>query len=305
MEKKAIRNAYGEALKRIGEINKNVVVLDGDLSGSTMTKTFKSAFPDRFFNMGIAEQNMMGAAAGLAIDGKIPFASTFAMFGAGRAFEIIRNSICYPKLNVKVAVTHAGISVGEDGASHQSIEDISLMRSIPNMTVIVPCDAVEAEKAVFAAAEFNGPCYLRMARPATNIITNNDTPFKIGKANVLREGKDICIFAAGIVVPEALEAAQMAEKDGVSVTVVNIHTIKPIDRDIIVEMAKKHKKLISVEEHSIIGGLGSAVSEVLTDEYPSKLIRLGIKDTFGESGTVNELMNKYKLNAASIYEALK
>ena len=305
MEKKAIRNAYGEALKRLGEINKNVVVLDGDLSGSTMTKTFKSAFPERFFNIGIAEQNMMGAAAGLAIDGKIPFASTFAMFGAGRAFEIIRNSICYPKLNVKVAVTHAGISVGEDGASHQSIEDISLMRSIPNMTVIVPCDAVEAEKAVFAAAEFNGPCYLRMARPATNIITNNDTPFKIGKANVLREGKDICIFAAGIVVPEALEAAQMAEKDGVSVTVVNIHTIKPIDRDIIVEMAKKHKKLISVEEHSIIGGLGSAVSEVLTDEYPSKLIRLGIKDTFGESGTVNELMNKYKLNAASIYEALK
>ena len=305
MEKKAIRNAYGEALKRLGEINKNVVVLDGDLSGSTMTKTFKSAFPERFFNMGIAEQNIMGAAAGLAIAGKIPFASTFAMFGAGRAFEIIRNSICYPKLNVKVAVTHAGISVGEDGASHQSIEDISLMRSIPNMTVIVPCDAIEAEKAVFAAAEFNGPCYLRMARPATNIITNQDTPFKIGKANVLREGKDVCIFATGIVVPEALDAAQMAEKDGISVTVVNIHTIKPIDRDIIVEMAKKHKKLFTVEEHSIIGGLGSAVSEVLTDEYPSKLKRLGMKDTFGESGTVEELMNKYKLNAASIYEAIK
>ena len=305
MEKKAIRNAYGEALKRLGEINKNVVVLDGDLSGSTMTKTFKAAFPERFFNMGIAEQNIMGAAAGFAIDGKIPFASTFAMFGAGRAFEIIRNSICYPKLNVKVAVTHAGISVGEDGASHQSIEDISIMRSIPNMTVIVPCDAVEAEKAVFAAAEFDGPCYLRMARPATNIITNNDTPFKIGKANVLREGKDVCIFACGIVVPEALIAAEMAEKDGISVTVVNIHTIKPIDRDIIVEMAKKHKKLISVEEHSVIGGLGSAISEVLTDEYPSKLIRLGLKDTFGESGTVDELMNKYKLNAASLYEALK
>ena len=305
MEKKAIRNAYGEALKRLGEINKNVVVLDGDLSGSTMTKTFKAAFPERFFNMGIAEQNIMGAAAGLAIDGKIPFASTFAMFGAGRAFEVIRNSICYPKLNVKVAVTHAGISVGEDGASHQSIEDISLMRSIPNMTVIVPCDAVEAEKAVFAAAEFEGPCYLRMARPATNIITNSDTPFKIGKANVLREGKDICIFACGIVVPEALATAEMAEKDGISVTVVNIHTIKPIDRDIIVEMAKKHKKLISVEEHSIIGGLGSAISEVLTDEYPSKLIRLGIKDTFGESGTVDELMNKYKLNAASLYDAIK
>ena len=305
MEKKAIRNAYGEALKRLGEINKNVVVLDADLSGSTMTKTFKSAFPKRFFNMGIAEQDMMGAAAGLAIAGKIPFASTFAMFGAGRAFEIIRNSICYPKLNVKVAVTHAGISVGEDGASHQSIEDISIMRSIPNMTVIVPCDAVEAEKAVFAAAEFNGPCYLRMARPATNIITKEDTPFTIGKANVLREGKDVCVFATGILVAEALDAAAMAEKDGISVTVVNIHTIKPIDREVVVDMAKKHKKLISIEEHSIIGGLGSAISEVLTDEYPSKLIRLGIKDTFGESGTVDELMNKYGLTSKAIYEAIK
>ncbi|MEI0488145.1 transketolase family protein [Brachyspira pulli] len=305
MEKKAIRNAYGEALKRLGEINKNVVVLDADLSGSTMTKTFKSAFPERFFNMGIAEQDMMGAAAGLAIAGKIPFASTFAMFGAGRAFEIIRNSICYPKLNVKVAVTHAGISVGEDGASHQSIEDISIMRSIPNMTVIVPCDAVEAEKAVFAAAEFNGPCYLRMARPATNIITKEDTPFTIGKANVLREGKDVCVFATGILVAEALDAAAMAEKDGISVTVVNIHTIKPIDREVVVDMAKKHKKLISIEEHSIIGGLGSAISEVLTDEYPSKLIRLGIKDTFGESGTVDELMNKYGLTSKALYEAIK
>ena len=305
MEKKAIRNAYGEALKRLGEINKNVVVLDADLSGSTMTKTFKSAFPERFFNMGIAEQDMMGAAAGLAIAGKIPFASTFAMFGAGRAFEIIRNSICYPKLNVKVAVTHAGISVGEDGASHQSIEDISIMRSIPNMTVVVPCDAVEAEKAVFAAAEFNGPCYLRMARPATNIITKEDTPFTIGKANVLREGKDVCVFATGILVAEALDAAAMAEKDGISVTVVNIHTIKPIDREVVVDMAKKHKKLISIEEHSIIGGLGSAISEVLTDEYPSKLIRLGIKDTFGESGTVDELMNKYGLTSKALYEAIK
>lgn len=305
MEKKAIRNAYGEALKRLGEINKNVVVLDADLSGSTMTKTFKSAFPERFFNMGIAEQDMMGAAAGLAIAGKIPFASTFAMFGAGRAFEIIRNSICYPKLNVKVAVTHAGISVGEDGASHQSIEDISIMRSIPNMTVIVPCDAIEAEKAVFAAVEFNGPCYLRMARPATNIITKEDTPFTIGKANVLREGKDVCVFATGILVAEALDAAAMAEKDGISVTVVNIHTIKPIDREVVVDMAKKHKKLISIEEHSIIGGLGSAISEVLTDEYPSKLIRLGIKDTFGESGTVDELMNKYGLTSKALYEAIK
>lgn len=305
MEKKAIRTAYGEALKRLGEINKNVVVLDGDLSASTMTKTFKSAFPERFFNMGIAEQNIMGTAAGLAIEGKIPFASTFAMFGAGRAFEIIRNSICYPKLNVKVAVTHAGLSVGEDGASHQSIEDISLMRSIPNMTVIVPCDAIEAEKAVFAAADFNGPCYLRMARPATDIITDKDTPFEIGKANILREGSDVCVFATGILVAEAIIAADMLKKEGISVSVVNIHTIKPLDKDTVIKMAKKHKKLISFEEHSIIGGLGSAISEVLTDEYPSKLIRLGVKDTFGESGTVEDLLKKYELTADSLYKVIK
>ena len=305
MEKKATRNAYGDALKKLGEINKNVVVLDADLSGSTMTKTFKSAFNDRFFNMGISEQNMMGAAAGFAIAGKIPFASTFAIFGAGRAFEIIRNSICYPKLNVKIAVTHAGISVGEDGGSHQAIEDIALMRSIPNMTVIVPCDALETEKAIFAAAEFNGPCYLRMARPATRIITTDSTPFTIGKANILKEGSEICIFATGILVPEALEAAEMLEKDGISTTVVNIHTIKPIDRETIISMAKKHKKLISFEEHSIIGGLGSAISEVLTEEYPAQLIRVGVNDTFGESGTVEELMEKYGLTAKSLYNKIK
>ena len=305
MEKKMMRNAYGEALKHLGEINKNIVVLDGDLSCSTMTKIFKDAFPNRFFNIGIAEQNIMGIAAGLAIDGKIPFASTFAMFGAGRAFEIIRNSICYPKLNVKIAVTHAGISVGEDGASHQSIEDISLMRSIPNMTVIVPCDAIECEKVVFAAAKFDGPCYIRMTRPATNIITNAYTPFEIGKANILREGEDVCIFSTGIVVSEAMEAAEMASNDGISVSVVNIHTIKPLDRNLIIDMAKKHNKLISVEEHSIIGGLGSSISEVLTDEYPTKLIRLGIMDTFGESGKIEELMNKYGITANTIYQAIK
>lgn len=305
MEKKAIRVAYGEALKRLGEINKKVVVLDGDLSGSTMTKTFKNAFPDRFFNMGIAEQNIMGTAAGFAIEGKIPFASTFAMFGAGRAFEIIRNSICYPKLNVKIAVTHAGISVGEDGASHQSIEDIALMRSIPNMTVVVPCDAIEVGKAVLSIANFDGPCYLRMARPATNIVTNENTPFEIGKANVLREGEDVCVFATGILVSEALLAAEMAEKKGISVTVVNIHTIKPLDKVTILQMANRHKKLISFEEHSIIGGLGSAISEVLTDEYPSKLIRLGIKDKFGESGTVEELLNKYGLTAESLFNVIE
>lgn len=305
MEKKAIRVAYGEALKRLGEINKKVVVLDGDLSGSTMTKTFKNAFPDRFFNMGIAEQNIMGTAAGFAIEGKIPFASTFAMFGAGRAFEIIRNSICYPKLNVKIAVTHAGISVGEDGASHQSIEDIALMRSIPNMTVVVPCDAIEVGKAVLSIANFDGPCYLRMARPATNIVTNENTPFEIGKANVLREGEDVCVFATGILVSEALLAAEVAEKKGISVTVVNIHTIKPLDKVTILQMANRHKKLISFEEHSIIGGLGSAISEVLTDEYPSKLIRLGIKDKFGESGTVEELLNKYGLTAESLFNVIE
>ncbi len=305
MEKKATRNAYGDALKKLGEINKNVVVLDADLSGSTMTKTFKASFADRFFNMGIAEQNMMGAAAGFAIAGKIPFASTFAIFGAGRAFEIVRNSICYPKLNVKIAVTHAGISVGEDGGSHQAIEDIAIMRSIPNMTVIVPSDALETEKAIFAAAEYNGPCYLRMARPATRIITTDSTPFQIGKANILKEGNEVCIFATGILVPEALETAEMLEKDGISTTVVNIHTIKPIDRETIVAMAKKHKKLISFEEHSIIGGLGSAISEVLTEEYPAQLIKVGVNDTFGESGTVEELMEKYGLTAKGLYNKIK
>lgn len=305
MEKKATRNAYGDALKKLGEINKNVVVLDADLSGSTMTKTFKASFADRFFNMGIAEQNMMGAAAGFAIAGKIPFASTFAIFGAGRAFEIVRNSICYPKLNVKIAVTHAGISVGEDGGSHQAIEDIAIMRSIPNMTVIVPADALETEKAIFAAAEYNGPCYLRMARPATRIITTDSTPFQIGKANILKEGNEVCIFATGILVPEALETAEMLEKDGISTTVVNIHTIKPIDRETIVAMAKKHKKLISFEEHSIIGGLGSAISEVLTEEYPAQLIKVGVNDTFGESGTVEELMEKYGLTAKGLYNKIK
>ncbi len=305
MEKKATRNAYGDALKKLGEINKNVVVLDADLSGSTMTKTFKASFADRFFNMGIAEQNMMGAAAGFAIAGKIPFASTFAIFGAGRAFEIVRNSICYPKLNVKIAVTHAGISVGEDGGSHQAIEDIAIMRSIPNMTVIVPADALETEKAIFAAAEYNGPCYLRMARPATRIITTDSTPFQIGKANILKEGNEVCIFATGILVPEALETAEMLEKDGISTTVVNIHTIKPIDRETIIAMAKKHKKLISFEEHSIIGGLGSAISEVLTEEYPAQLIKVGVNDTFGESGTVEELMEKYGLTAKGLYNKIK
>lgn len=305
MEKKAIRNAYGEALKKLGEINKNIVVLDGDLSSSTMTKIFKSAFSDRFFNMGIAEQNMMGVAAGFAIAGKIPFASTFAIFGAGRAFEIIRNSICYPNLNVKIAVTHAGISVGEDGGSHQSIEDIAIMRAIPNMTVIVPCDAIETEKAVFAAAKFNGPCYIRMSRPATDIITTNDTNFQIGKANILQEGNDICIFSTGILVPEALKASKMLEKDCISTTIVNVHTIKPIDRETIISMAKKHKKLISFEEHSIIGGLGSAISEVLIEEYPTKLIKIGINDTFGESGTVDDLMQKHGLNSESLYKKIK
>lgn len=304
MEQKAIRVAYGEALAKLGEENKDIVVLDADLSHSTMTAMFKAKFPERFFNAGIAEQNMMTMAAGLSIIGKIPFVSTFAVFGTGRAYDQIRNSISYGNLNVKIALTHSGISVGEDGGSHQSIEDIALMRSIPNMIIISPCDAVETEKAVIALARMKGVAYLRMGRMSTDIITNDKTPFEIGKANILKEGSDICIFATGIMVAEALHAAEMLEKDGKSTSVVNIHTIKPIDRKTIIEMAKKHNALVSVEEHSIIGGLGTAISEVLSDECPKQLLRIGINDEFGQSGTPKELLKAYGLTSEEIYKKL-
>lgn len=303
---KSPRVAYGEALLEIGKSNDKVVVLDADLSVATQTSIFAKKFPDRFFNIGIAEQNMMGIAAGLSLSGFVPFASTFAVFGAGRAFEQIRNTICYPNnLNVKIAVTHAGITVGEDGGSHQAIEDISLMRTLPGMTVVVPCDAVETKKAIFAAANFEGPMYIRIARPLSPIVTKFDDNFELGKAQILKEGSDVSIFATGLMVANALEAAQLLDKEGIKADVVNVHTIKPIDKEIIINSAQKTKKVITVEEHSIIGGLGSAVSEVLSENLPVKMKRLGIKDAFGQSGTPKELLKYYGLLSEDIVKATK
>jgi transketolase len=302
---KALRIAYGEALLELGEKNDKVVALDADLAHATMTCTFGDKFKDRHFNVGVAEANLMGVAAGMALSDFIPFASTFALFGAGRAFEQIRNSICYPKLNVKVAVTHSGLTVGEDGGSHQSIEDIALMRTLPGMTVIVPCDAVEVRKAIFAAAEYDGPVYLRLARLPAPIFMKDDYEFKIGKANVLKDGTDICIFATGIMVYKALEAAEELLKEGINASVVNIHTIKPMDKETVIEMATKAGKVITVEEHSIIGGLGSAVAEILIENAPVKMKRIGINDIFGQSGTPDELLNHYGLTKENIIKTAK
>lgn len=302
----ATREAYGKALVKLSTLNENVVVLDADLSKSTKTADFKAVSPERFINMGIAESNMMGVAAGLATCGKIPFASTFAMFAAGRAFEQIRNSICYPELNVKVCATHAGLTVGEDGATHQSIEDISLMRSIPNMTVINPADAVETEAAILAVAEYKGPCYVRLGRLAVNVINDaNNYKFEIGKGVTLTEGNDITIVATGIMVELALEAKEQLAKDGINARVINIHTIKPIDKDLLIKAAKETGAVVTAEEHSIIGGLGSAVAEVITEEYPVPVLKVGIKDTFGESGIPGELLKAYELTVEAIVENSK
>lgn len=302
---KAIRAAYGEALKEIGAQRQDVVVLDADLAHATNTFMFAGEHKDRFFNMGIAEQNMIGTAAGLAISGFIPVASTFAMFGSGRAYEQVRNTVCYPKLNVKLAMTHSGITVGEDGGSHQTIEDISLMRGIPNMTVIVPCDAVEMKKALLAALDFQGPVYLRIARPPSAVFTDANTKFEIGKANVLKDGSDIAIFATGIMVYQALLAAEELEKQGVSAAVINVHTIKPLDKETVVAMAKKTGKVITVEEHSVIGGLGSAIAETVSEEAPCKLKRIGVQDMFGQSGTPEQLLAHYGLTAENIVKTAK
>lgn len=301
----ATRDAYGEALKELGKTNKDIVVLDADLSGSTKTAVFKKEYPDRFFNVGIAEQNLMGTAAGLATTGKIPFASTFAMFATGRAFEIIRNSICYPKLNVKIAATHAGLTVGEDGATHQSVEDLSLMRSIPNMTVLCPADGVEAKKAIIKASQYNGPVYIRLGRSKEPVIFNQDYNFQIGKGVELKAGNNITIIATGIMVSKALEAGKILENHGISARVINISTIKPIDEDIIIKAAKETKKIVTVEEHSIIGGLGSAVAEVLVENYPVPLKRIGVEDKFGESGTAEDVLKKYGLTVENIVEKVK
>lgn len=302
---KATREAYGDALRDVGAELKDIVVLDADLSKSTKTAVFAKAHPDRFFNVGIAEQNLMGTAAGLAAAGKIPFVSTFAMFAAGRAFEQVRNSICYPKLNVKIAATHAGLTVGEDGASHQAIEDISLMRSIPNMTVIVPADATEARKAVEFAAKYKGPVYLRLGRSSTPDIFGDSYEFEHGKAVQLADGKDLTIIATGIMVAPARKAAEELIEMGISARVLNIHTIKPIDKEAIAKAAQETGAIVTCEEHSIIGGLGSAVAEVIVETTPVPLERVGVMDTFGESGKPDALLVKYQLTTADIVKAAK
>ena len=298
--KKATRQSYGEALLELGKENKNVVVFDADLSTATKTNLFAKEFPDRFFDMGIAEQNMISTAAGMATCGKIAYASTFAVFAAGRAYDQIRNSVCYPKLNVKICATHAGVTVGEDGATHQMLEDISMMRTLPNMTVISTSDDIETKWAVKEISKINGPVYLRLSRLATPVIYDEDQKFEIGKAIQIGDGTDATIFATGVTVSEALKAQEQLKEKGIDVRVVDIHTIKPIDRDIIIKCAKETKKLISIEDHNVIGGLGSAISEVLTDECPTKLIRLGINDTFGKSGNAVELMEYFGITAENI-----
>lgn len=302
----ATRDSYGNALVELGKEHDNLVVLDADLAAATKTATFKKAFPERHIDCGIAEANMTGIAAGMSTCGYVPFMSSFAMFAAGRAFEQIRNSICYPHLNVKIGATHAGISVGEDGATHQCNEDISLMRTIPGMVVINPCDDVEAKAAVKAAYEYEGPCYLRFGRLAVPVINDEATyKFEIGKGVEIKPGKDVTIIATGLCVSESIKAAEMLAADGIDAQIINMHTIKPIDENIIIEAAKATGKIVTVEEHSIIGGLGSAVAEVLAEKCPAKLTRIGIKDTFGESGPAKELLHKYELDAEGIAKQVK
>lgn len=303
--KKATRQSYGEAIAELGKENKDIVVLDADLAGATKTNIFAKELPERFFDMGIAEQDMIATAAGFATCGKIPYASTFAVFATGRAYDQIRNSICYPNLNVKICATHCGITVGEDGATHQMLEDINLMRGLPNMTVISPADDVEAKWAVKEAAKINGPVYIRFGRAATPVIHENEDKLEIGKAVQFGEGTDATVFATGIMVAEALKAKEELEKEGINIRVVDFHTIKPIDSEMIIKCAKETKKLISVEEHSIIGGLGSAVAEVLVENYPAKLTRMGINDCFGKSGSAGELLKYFGLTSKEIIENVK
>ena len=303
-DKIATRASYGKALTELGAENQNIIVMDADLSGSTQTKKFADKFPERFINAGIAECNMMGMAAGLAISGKTVFASTFAMFAAGRAYEIIRNSIGYTHANVKICATHAGLTVGEDGASHQCLEDLALMRAIPGMTVINPADDVSARKLIKAAAEFNGPCYIRLGRAAVPVLYEEDQQVQIGKALKLKDGKDAVIIATGIMVATALQAAELLKADGLEVGVIDMHTIKPIDEEAIVEAAKTGA-IVTVEEHSVMGGLGSAVAEVVCQKAPCRMKIVGAQDTFGESGTPDALLEKYHLTAADVAAAVK
>ena len=302
MEKKSTRVAYGEALVKLGKVNKDVVVLEADLSKSTMTAYFKKEFPERHINVGIAEADMIGTAAGIATTGKIPFASTFAHFAAGRAFDQVRNSVAYPQLNVKICPTHAGVSLGEDGGSHQSVEDVALMRAIPGMVVLSPADAVETEKMVFAAAEYEGPVYVRLGRLNIPVLFDENYKFEIGKAATLREGNDVAILATGLMVSEALEAAKLLEEKGVKARVVNVSTIKPLDTETVLKAAKECKFIVTSEEHSVIGGLGSAVSEYLSEVHPAKVVKHGIQDVFGQSADGETMLTNYGLRAKDIVE---
>ena len=304
-EKIATRQSYGEALLELGKENKDIVVLDADLSNATKTNIFAKEFPDRFFDMGISEQDMIGTAAGFATCGKIPFASSFAVFAAGRAYDQIRNSICYPNLNVKICATHSGITVGEDGATHQMLEDISLTRGLPNMTVLSPSDDVETKWAIKEAAKINGPVYVRLSRMATPVVYDEEQKFELGKAVEIGDGTDACIIATGDVVCEAIKAKEELEKEGVNIRILDIHTIKPIDKDAIIRAAKETKKIITLEDHNIIGGLGSAVCEVLSEEYPTKVIRMGINDKFGKSGKAEELLKYFNLTNNDIINRIK
>ncbi|MBI5047623.1 MAG: transketolase family protein [Deltaproteobacteria bacterium] len=301
----ATRDVYGETLARLGESSQEIVVLDADLSGSTKTNIFAKKFPERFFNMGVSEADMMGTAAGLAAVGKIPFASTFAIFASGRAWEQVRQSIAYPKLNVKIVASHGGITVGEDGASHQAIEDIAIMRAIPNMTVIVPCDGVETRSVIQEIVKYNGPVYVRVARGKFPVVLPEDYKFTMGKGMVVRDGKDATIIAMGLMVSHALEAAAMLEKEGLQIQVINMSTIKPIDRELIVKAAKETGAIVTCEEHSIIGGLGEAVASVVAEECPVPMKRVGIQDKFGQSGLAEELLVHYGLMPKDIEKAVK
>ena len=305
-DKIATRDSYGNALVELGKEKENLVVLDADLAAATKTGVFKNAFPERHIDCGIAECNMAGIAAGMSTAGFVPFMSSFAMFAAGRAYEQVRNSIGYPHLNVKIGATHAGISVGEDGATHQCNEDIALMRTIPGMVVINPCDDVEARAAVKAAYDYNGPCYLRFGRLAVPVINDEaNYTFEIGKGVELKKGTDLTIIATGLPVSESLEAAKMLEAEGISAQVINIHTIKPLDEEMVIAAAKATGRIFTVEEHSIIGGLGSAVAECVSQNHPVKVTRIGVRDVFGESGPAKELLHKYELDAEGIYKQIK
>lgn len=304
-KKIATRQSYGEALLELGRENKDIVVLDADLSGATKTKLFAKEFSERFFDMGISEQDMMSTAAGMSTMGKIPYASTFAVFAAGRAYDQIRNSICYPKLNVKICATHAGITVGEDGATHQMLEDISMMRTLPNMTVISTSDDTQTKWAVKEISKIQGPVYLRLSRLATPVIYDENEKFEIGKGKQFGNGTDATVIATGVTVIEALKAKEELAKEGIDIRVVDIHTIKPIDKEIITKSAKETNKIITIEDHNIIGGLGTAVCEVLSEDYPKKVVRMGIKDEFGTSGKAEELMKYFKITSKDIVEEIK